>query len=117
MVLPAPFGPITPTFPPGELRYIRIARRQIHYIHRHFDLAIEFPEILRVDDVLELGHLIAEFLHLFVIGHLTEKPRDFIEPIEDLSLRCNGLFDIPLHVLLGIELGLLGQVTYGKAIG
>ena len=43
--------------------YIGIPIRQIHYVKRNFDFAIQFPGVGRVNLVLNLGHAIIYFLH------------------------------------------------------
>ena len=58
-----------------QLRDIGVAGRQVHHRHRHFDLAIEFPQVGGVDRVLQLGHFVAQLLHLVVIGDLAQAAR------------------------------------------
>ncbi len=53
-----------PPLAAGELRHIGIAGRQVHRIHRDFDLPVEFPGIVHFDLVLHAGLLGQQLFHL-----------------------------------------------------
>ncbi len=62
----------------GEFRHIGIVGRTTQRIHRLVDLAVEIPQALGLDLVLQFGHLVGGF---FGIVH-----RQFVVAIEDRLL-------------------------------
>ena len=94
---------------------------QIHNCHRHFHLSVEVPQVLRVDDILQLGHLVAKLFHLLVIGHFAEQVGDFVVSINDRATGSNRFLNVSLYVFVGIELRFLreiaGGVTVSKSCG
>ncbi len=78
-------------------------------IHRLVDLAVEIPKPLRLDLVLQLGHLVGGFVG--VIG------RDLVEAVEERLLRRHAQHDVAAHVERSIELRLLRQIADPDAVG
>ena len=70
---------------------------------------LQIPEVLAVDDVLELGAL---FRRLVGIVH-----HQFVVALEDGRLVGNAFHDVSHHGLGRVELRLLRQVADGRAFG
>ncbi len=95
--------------PPESFSTDGVARRAAQRIERLFDLAIEIPQILRVDLVLQRRHLVRRLVG--VVGG------DFVVAVEDRLLLRDAFHGVAEHVLLGIKLGLLRQVADLDAVG
>ena len=87
----------------GKLRHVGVVRRTAKGVHRLFDLALEIPQALGLDLVLELRHLVGGLVGI-VHGEL-------VVAIEDRLLLLHAEHGVALHVEGGIEVGLLGQVA------
>ena len=103
--------------PPDSVVHIRVRRRQSQRIHRDLDLAVELPQILRVDLLLHLRLLLEQLRHLVVRHRLGELHRDLLELLEQRALLLHRDLDVSLHVLRRIELRLLRQVADARAFG
>ncbi len=77
--------------------------------HRDIDLAVEIPEVLGVDLVLELGHFIGGFVG---IVH-----RQFVVAVEHGLFLGHAQHDVAAHIEGGIKLGFLRQVAHARAFG
>ena len=86
-----------------ELRDLGIARRQAERVHRHVEVGIEIPQVLRIDHVLQSRELIR--------GLVRVVRREFVVAGEDLPLGGDRHLHVLAHVLGGIEHRLLGQET------
>ncbi len=93
----------------GELFHVGVVRRATQRVHGKVDLAIEVPEILGVDLVLQLGHLVGGFVG--VIGG------KLVVALEQRLLRRHPLHDVFAHGLIGIEMRFLFQVADPGALG
>ncbi len=91
----------------GKVGHGPIARRQVHHRHRNFDLPIEFPQIVGVDRVLQFGHLVAQLLHLGVVGDVTQQPRDFVVAIDNRTSFGHSDLDVLLHSQVLVEVRFL----------
>ena len=78
-------------------------------LHRLFDLAVEVPQPLRLDFVLQTGH--------FVGGLVGIVHREFIVAVEDRLFGRNPEHDIAAHAEVGIEMRLLRQIADARALG
>ena len=96
-------------FAAGELGHIGIIRRAAERVHRLLDLAVEIPQALGLDLVLEPRHLVRG---LVGIVH-----REIVVAVEDRLLLLDAQHGVALHVERGIELGLLRQIADFGALG
>ena len=92
-----------------KLRHIGITRRTAQRIERLLDLRVEVPQVVGVDLVLQLGHLVGG-----VVGVVR---RDLVVAVELGLLFSHALHGIAEHVLVGIELRLLRQIPDLDAVG
>ena len=92
-----------------ERFHVGIVRRAAQRVHRERDLGIEIPEILAVDLVLQLRHLVGGLVR--VVGG------DLVVAVEQRLLGGDALHDVLAHGLVGIELRLLLQVADARALG
>ncbi|MEZ6023636.1 MAG: hypothetical protein R3C16_09570 [Hyphomonadaceae bacterium] len=79
--------------PPEELLNAPIVRRAAQRVHRHLDAAVDVPRIGRIDLLLQLGHL----LHQFIGIVLADFHADFVEAVDQLLLVAPAL-DVLAHV-------------------
>jgi hypothetical protein len=91
--------------------HVGVGRRQPQRVHRHLDLVVEVPEVVRVDVLLELPLLLEQRRHLVVRHRLGELHRDFVEAVERAALVLERLLDVAAHVLRLVELWLLREET------
>ncbi len=92
-----------------ELRDVGVSGRQAQGVHRDLDVAVQLPEVPRVDLVLEARKLVGGLVG--VVG------RQLLVAIEDGPLVGHRLLDVLLDVLLRVELRLLGQVADARPLG
>ena len=92
-----------------KLGHIGVRRRAAQCVQRLLDLAVQIPQVLRVDLVLQRRHLIGGFVG--VIG------RDFVVAFQDLVFLGHALLGVAQHVLVRIERRLLGEVAELDAVG
>ena len=92
----------------GELGDVGVVGRAVERVHGLGDLGIEVPQVLAVDDVLELRHLVGV---LVGIVH-----RQLVVAVEQRALGADPLLHIAAHGLVGIELRLLLQVADAGAL-
>ncbi len=85
-----------------------ISRRAAQCIHRHLDLAVQVPEVLRVDDVLQLRALLGRFVR--IVHH------QLVVAVEDRSLVGDPFHHVAGDVEVLVELRLLRQVADGGAL-
>ena len=101
----------------GQLGDVGVGRRQAQRVHGDLQLAIEVPGVGGVDLVLHVGLLFQQLRHL-VVGHLlAELGGDLVEAGEQTAGFGHRLLDVAEHVLLFVELGLLGEVAHFRAVG
>ena len=93
----------------GELGDVGVVRRAAQRVHREIDLGVELPQVLGVDLVLELGHLVGGLVR--VVGG------DLVVAVEQRLLGRDALHDVLAHGELRIELRLLLQVADAGAFG
>ena len=96
-------------FAAGELRHVGIVRRAAERVHRLLDLAVEIPQALGLDLVLELRHLVGG---LVGIVH-----REFVVAVEDRLLLLDAEHGVAAHVERRVKLRLLRQVADPRALG
>ena len=96
-------------FAARKLGDVRIVRRAAERVHRLLDLAIEIPQALGLDLVLEPRHLVRGLVRI-VHGEL-------VIAVEDRLFLLHAEHGIALDVERGIELGLLGQIADPGALG
>ena len=93
----------------GELRHVGIVRRAAKRVHRLLDLALEIPQALGLDLVLETRHLVGGLVGI-VHGEL-------VVAVEDRLLFLHAEHRVALHVERGVEVRLLRQVADLRALG
>ncbi len=93
----------------GELGDVGVVRRAAQRVHRQVDLGIEFPQVLAVDLVLQLGHFLGGLVR--VVGG------DLVVAVEQRLLGGDALHHVVANAQLGIELRLLLQVADAGAVG
>ncbi|MND68196.1 hypothetical protein D3C80_596400 [compost metagenome] len=86
-----------------------VLRRAAQRFHRHLDLLFEVPEVLAVDDVLELGTLVRRLVR--IVHH------QFVVAVQHGLLVGHAFHDVFERGLVRIELRLLLQVTDGRTFG
>ena len=79
-----------------ELRHFRVARRTAQRVQRLLHLGVEVPQALRLDLVLQLGHLLGGLVG--VVGG------DLVVAVDQRLLLRHALHGVAQHVLAGIEL-------------
>src|SRR3954468_6786642 len=92
-----------------QLLHVAVVRRTAQRVHRLVDLGVEIPKPLGLDLVLQLGHLVGVLVRV-VHG-------EFVVAIEDRLLRRHSLHHVLAHALARIELWLLLQIPYARALG
>ena len=92
-----------------ELGHVGVVGRAAQRVHRQIDLGIELPQVLGIDLVLELGHLLGGFVG--VVGG------DLVVAVEQRLLGRHALHDVLAHRELRIELRLLFEVADARAFG
>ena len=90
-------------FAARERGHVGIVGRAAERVHRLFDLALEIPQALGLDLVLEPGHLVRRLVGI-VHGEL-------VIAIEERLLVLDPEHGVALHVERGVEVGLLRQVA------
>ena len=96
-------------FAAREFGNIGVVRRAAQRVHRQIDLAVEVPQVLGVDLVLQLGHLVGGLVRI-VDGQL-------IVAVEDRLLGGDAFHDVLANRLGLVELGFLFQVADAGAFG
>ncbi len=86
-----------------------VVGRAAQRLHRDVDLAVEVPEVLRVDLVLEARHLLGGLVGV-VHGEV-------VVALEDGALGRNALHHVAADVEGGVELRLLREVADAGALG
>ena len=94
--------------PPDSLRHVGIARRAAQGVERLLDLRVEVPQVLRLDLVLQLGHLVGGLVG--VVGG------ELVVAVDQRLLLRHALHGVAEHVLGGVELRLLRQVADAHAV-
>ena len=89
--------------------YLGVVGRAAQRVHRQIDLAVEVPQVLAVDLVLQLGHLVGGLVR--IVGG------DLVVAVEDRLLGGDALHHVLAHGLFRIELRLLFQVADAGAFG
>ena len=92
-----------------ELGDIGVVRRTAQRVHRLIDLAVEIPQALRLDLVLQLGHLVGGLVGIV--------RRQLVVAVEDRLLLGDAFHDVLAHRLGRIELRLLLEVADARALG
>ncbi len=92
-----------------ELRHVGIVGRTAERLHGLIDLAVEVPEVLGLDLVLQPRHLIGGLVGI-VHGQI-------VVAIEEILLLLDAEHDIAAHVELRVELRLLRQIADARAFG
>ena len=95
-------------FTTGQIVDGGLGRRAAQRFHRHFHLAVEIPQVLAVDDVLQL--------RAFIGGLIGIVHHQFVVAVEHRLLFGHALHDIAEHVEALVELRLLRQVTQCRAL-
>ena len=105
-----------PLFAARKLVDCGIARRQIHRVHGDFDLPVEFPGVVQLDLVLDLGLLVEQFFHFVGLDRIGQPGVDLVEAAENFADRLDGFLDVAEDVAVGIQLRLLRQIA-GRETG
>ena len=88
---------------------VGLVGRAAEGVHRLLDLAVEIPQPLRLDLVLQPRHLVRG---LVGIVH-----REFVVAIENRLLGGDAQHDVAAHVERGIERRLLREIADARALG
>jgi hypothetical protein len=75
-------------------------------VHRVLDVGVEVPRVCGVDARLQRGELVGGLVG--VVGG------ELVEAIEQRAHLGDAVFDVPAHVLVGIELGFLLEQPDGR---
>ena len=92
----------------GELGHFGIVRRTAQRVHREVDLGVEVPQILAVDLVLQLRHLVGGLVGIV--------RRDLVVAVDQRLLGGDALHHVLAHALRLVELRLLLQVADARAL-
>ena len=90
-------------FTTGQFGHIGIVGRAAQGFHRDVDLAVEIPEVLRVDLILQGGHFVG---CLVGIVH-----RQFVVAVQNVLLGFHAQHDILAHGQGRVQIGFLFQVA------
>jgi hypothetical protein len=102
----------------GKLRHVGVGRGEIHRVHRDFDLAIEFPGVAGFDFVLQDSLTVHQLFHrVGIVGDLGVLLADLLELLQQRERAGDRFVDVAAHVLLRIEVRLLGEHADGEAFG
>jgi len=101
--------------PPESVSDFGIAGGQVHRIHGDLDLPVEFPGVVQLDQVLDLGLLFEQLFHFVGLDRVAEPGVDLVEALEDFADRLDGFLDVAEHVAVGIQLRFLRQVAGREA--
>ena len=93
----------------GECGHVGIVGRAAERVHRLLDLALEIPQALGLDLVLEARHFVGGLVGI-VHGEL-------VIAVEDRLLLFHAEHGVALHVERGVEIRLLRQVPDLRALG
>ena len=96
-------------FAAGELGHVGIVRGAAERVHRLLDLALEIPQALGLDLILEARH--------FIRGLVGIVHRQFVVAVEDRLLVLHAEHGVALDVERGVKLRLLRQVADLRALG
>ena len=88
---------------------VRMRRRAVQRLQRLLHLRVEIPQILAVDDVLQLRH--------FVGGLVGIVHRQLVIAVEHGLLLRHAVHGVAEHVLRLVELRLLREIAHAHAIG
>ncbi len=105
-----------PPFPSGQGRHVRISRRKAEGVHGHLQLPVQVPGVGGLNAVLEVSLLLHEGVHLLVGAHLGEGHAHGLEADQELPDLPHRQLHVPLHVQVGIQLRLLGQVPDARPL-
>ncbi len=92
-----------------QLGDVGVVRRAAQRVHRQVDLGVEVPQVLRVDLVLQLRHLVGGFVG--VIGG------DLVVAVEQRLLGRDALHHVLADGLALVEMRLLLEVADAGALG
>ena len=92
-----------------ELGDVGIVRRAAQRIHRQIDLGVEVPQVLGVDLVLQLRHLVGGLVGIV--------RRDLVVAVEQRLLGGDAFHDVLADGLGLVEVRLLLQVADARALG
>ncbi len=92
-----------------KLRHVGVVRRAAERVHRLIDLAVEIPQALGLDLVLQLGHLVGGLVRI-IHGEI-------VVAVEDRLLFRDAEHDVAAHVERRVELRLLRQIADPRALG
>ena len=88
---------------------VGLVGRAAERVHRLLDPAVEIPQALGLDLVLQAGHLVGG---LVGIVH-----RQFVVAVEDRLLVLDAEHDVAAHAEVGVEMRLLRQIADPRALG
>ena len=94
--------------PPESVLDIGVAIGQRQRVHRLVDLAVEIPQALRLDLVLQLRHLVGGFVGVV--------RRDLVVTVDQRLLLGDAFHHVVADVFGRIELRLLRQIAGADAI-
>ena len=92
-----------------ELGHVGVVGRAAERVHRLFDLAVEIPQTLGLDLVLQPRHLVGGLVGI-VHG-------EFVVAVEHVLLGLDAEHHVAAHVERGIERRLLRQIADARAFG
>ena len=105
----------TALFTAGKVRHRPIARRATESVHCNFNVAVEAPQVLSIDDVLKLCLFVEELVHLVVFHRFSKLHGNFVEAVEHGLLFSNSLHHVFLDGQVRVKLRFLRQVACGAA--
>ncbi len=107
-----------PLLAAGEYGDVGVAGRQVHGVHGDLDMAVELPGARGLDLVLQGRLAVHELFHgVGVVGDLGVLVAQSLELVDQGARGGDGLLDVALHILLGVEVRLLLQQADGVSLG
>ncbi len=106
-----------PPFAAGQRRHVGIAGRTAQRVHRHLQGPLQLPSADGVDLLLQIALLRQQHVHLVVVEGLGEPEADGVELVDQSLGRAEGLQDVLLDGLGGIQFRLLRQISDANAVG
>ncbi len=92
-----------------ELRHVRVVRRTAQRVHRLVDLAVEIPQALGLDLVLQFRHLVGGLVGIV--------RRQLVVAVEDRLLLGDAFHDVFANRLRRVQLRFLLEVADAGALG
>ena len=104
-------------FPARQFLHTAFPRRAAQRVHGDFELVVERPAIHRVDLFLQRAHFLEQLVEIGIVLGIGHFSADGVEPVHQIGDGAHPVHHIALHILVGIQVRFLRQVTHAHAFG